>query len=140
MGAGWALVGDAGCHKDPFLALGVCDALRDAELLADALADGFAGRQPFEAALADYEARRNRATLADYQENLAARAQFPPVEQQVLQLRRALRENPEQTRQFYLAFERRIPPKSFFNPENIAKIVGRGAGSRAAASELSEKT
>jgi hypothetical protein len=41
-----------------------------------------------------------------------------------LQLRHALRENPEQTRQFYLAFERRIPPKSFFNPENIAKIVG----------------
>jgi hypothetical protein len=22
----WALVGDAGCHKDPFLVLGVCDA------------------------------------------------------------------------------------------------------------------
>jgi flavin-dependent dehydrogenase len=24
-GPGWALVGDAGCHKDPFAALGVCD-------------------------------------------------------------------------------------------------------------------
>jgi hypothetical protein len=33
-GPGWALVGDAGCHKDPYLALGVCDAFRDAELLA----------------------------------------------------------------------------------------------------------
>lgn len=29
-GPGWALVGDAGCHKDPYLALGICDALRDA--------------------------------------------------------------------------------------------------------------
>jgi flavin-dependent dehydrogenase len=29
-GPGWALVGDAVCDKDPFLALGVCDALRDA--------------------------------------------------------------------------------------------------------------
>lgn len=29
---GWALVGGAGCHKDPY-PLGVCDALRDAELL-----------------------------------------------------------------------------------------------------------
>jgi flavin-dependent dehydrogenase len=28
-GPGWALVGDAGCHKDPFLALGICDAFRD---------------------------------------------------------------------------------------------------------------
>jgi flavin-dependent dehydrogenase len=25
-GPGWALVGDAGCHKDPVLALGICDA------------------------------------------------------------------------------------------------------------------
>ncbi len=32
-GSGWALVGDAGVHKDLFLALGVCDALRGAELL-----------------------------------------------------------------------------------------------------------
>ena len=24
-GPGWALVGDAGGHKDPFLALGICD-------------------------------------------------------------------------------------------------------------------
>jgi len=39
-GPGWALVGDAGCHKDPLNALGACDALRDAELLAGALADG----------------------------------------------------------------------------------------------------
>ena len=33
-GNGWALVGDAGVHKDPFLALGICDAFRDAEFLA----------------------------------------------------------------------------------------------------------
>ena len=103
-GAGWALVGDAGCHKDPFLALGVCDALRDAELLADALADGFAGRRPVEAALADYEARRNRATLADYQENLAA-AQLKPLPAEQYALRAALHGDHEATRQFYLARE-----------------------------------
>src|SRR5438477_564447 len=39
-GPGWALVGDAGCHKDPFLTLGIADALRDAELLADAAHEG----------------------------------------------------------------------------------------------------
>src|SRR5512132_1438946 len=58
-GPGWALVGDAGCHKDPLMALGVCDALRDAELLADALDDGLAGRRPIAPALADYERRRD---------------------------------------------------------------------------------
>jgi flavin-dependent dehydrogenase len=36
-GPGWALVGDAGSFKDPLSTHGMTDALRDAELLADAL-------------------------------------------------------------------------------------------------------
>ncbi len=39
-GPGWALVGDAGYFKDPLTAHGITDALRDAELLADAAAEG----------------------------------------------------------------------------------------------------
>jgi len=38
-GPGWALVGDAGYHKDPILALGISDAFRDADLLARAIVD-----------------------------------------------------------------------------------------------------
>jgi flavin-dependent dehydrogenase len=77
-GPGWALVGDAGCHKDPWLALGVCDGLRDAELLAEAVADALSGRRPIGAALADYERRRDRETLPQFRENLAmARFQIP---------------------------------------------------------------
>ncbi len=64
-GPGWALVGDAGCHKDPYLALGVCDAFRDAELLADALGDILSGRRAEAEALTDYERLRNEATLPE---------------------------------------------------------------------------
>jgi len=39
-GPGWALVGDAGCFKDPLTAHGMTDALRDAELLAHAVLTG----------------------------------------------------------------------------------------------------
>jgi len=39
-GAGWALVGDAGYFKDPVTAHGITDALRDAELLANAITGG----------------------------------------------------------------------------------------------------
>ncbi|MBP2314564.1 NAD(P)/FAD-dependent oxidoreductase [Azospirillum soli] len=39
-GPGWALVGDAGYFKDPLTAHGITDALRDAELLAEAAARG----------------------------------------------------------------------------------------------------
>jgi flavin-dependent dehydrogenase len=38
-GAGWALVGDAGLHKDPTAGFGMTDALRDARALAAAIID-----------------------------------------------------------------------------------------------------
>jgi flavin-dependent dehydrogenase len=53
-GAGWALVGDAGYFRDPLTAHGITDALRDAELLANAIADGNVGQ---------YEAIRHDLSL-----------------------------------------------------------------------------
>jgi flavin-dependent dehydrogenase len=53
-GPGWALVGDAGYFKDPLTAHGITDALRDAELLANAAAGGD---------LADYAAMRDGLSL-----------------------------------------------------------------------------
>jgi len=52
-GPGWALVGDAAYFKDPITAHGISDALRDAELLSNALAEGG------EAPLRRYEAERD---------------------------------------------------------------------------------
>jgi flavin-dependent dehydrogenase len=52
-GDGWALVGDAGYFKDPITAHGITDALRDAELLADAVIAGRAS------ALAEYQQARD---------------------------------------------------------------------------------
>jgi flavin-dependent dehydrogenase len=120
-GPGWALVGDAGCHKDPYLALGVCDALRDAEFLVDAIDEGLSGRRPLDEALADYERRRNEATLADYHENLQ-QARLQPLPVEVLQLRAALRSDPEATNQFFMAREGMIPRETFFNSENLQRI------------------
>src|SRR5262249_25618456 len=65
-GPGGALVGDAGCHKAPVRALGICDALRDAELLADSLTSSLSGRSAEAEALSEYERRRNEATMDDY--------------------------------------------------------------------------
>lgn len=121
-GAGWALVGDAGHHKDPYLALGVNDALRDADFLSDALDDAFSGRSSFEAALAGYESRRNATSREAYRENLD-RARFTPLPEQAWQLRAALKHNPEATRQFFMARFGLIPREAFFNPENIQRVV-----------------
>ena len=51
-GHGWALVGDAGYHKDPITGYGITDAFRDAGTLADALDAAFSGALTFEDALA----------------------------------------------------------------------------------------
>ena len=61
-GAGWALVGDAGYHRDPITGHGITDAFRDAELLANAL--DIALRSPghcADEALAAYQTRRDLA-------------------------------------------------------------------------------
>jgi 2-polyprenyl-6-methoxyphenol hydroxylase-like FAD-dependent oxidoreductase len=69
-GPGWALVGDAGYHRDPVTGLGIADAFRDAELLATALDAGFSGKQPIEDALAGYETQRNDAATPDYERTI----------------------------------------------------------------------
>lgn len=51
-GPSWALVGDAGYHRDPLTAQGISDAFRDAQLLSEAIDAGLAGRQPLPEALA----------------------------------------------------------------------------------------
>jgi 2-polyprenyl-6-methoxyphenol hydroxylase-like FAD-dependent oxidoreductase len=117
-GPGWALVGDAGCHKDPILALGMCDALRDAELLANALDARFSGKRDMQEALAEYEAQRNTASRQDYGQNVAM-AHFRPIPQQMLGIRAAVRGNGELSRQFVLARQGLVPWESI-----IAKLDG----------------
>jgi len=121
-GPGWGLVGDAGCHKDPFMALGICDALRDADFLAAAVHEGLAGQSPMDEALMTYERRRNEATMADYRENMAA-AKFAGMPPELLRLRAALRGNAEDTRRFIMAREGMIPPEQFFSAENLERIL-----------------
>jgi flavin-dependent dehydrogenase len=58
-GDGWALVGDAGGFKDPLTAHGMTAALRDAELLANAVDQGLRGPLPMQAAMAAYERTRD---------------------------------------------------------------------------------
>ena len=67
-GQGWALVGDSAYFKDPITAHGISDALRDAELLATAVAEGT------DAALAGYEAARDElsTTLFDVTDRIAS--------------------------------------------------------------------
>lgn len=90
-GPGWALVGDAGSFRDPLSAHGMTDAMRDAELLAQAaIVD--AG-DPRARALAAYERRRDEVAvpLAELTESLASyRWSLTEVHQILKSLSRAM--------------------------------------------------
>ncbi len=103
-GPGWALVGDAGCHKDPYLALGVCDAFRDAELLTEAVGEARSGEPTEAEALGGYERRRNEATLPDFHQNVWL-ARFNALPPDLMERRAAVRGNQEATNQFFLVGE-----------------------------------
>jgi flavin-dependent dehydrogenase len=66
VGAGWALVGDAGMHQDPWSGTGIDKAMVHATFLAEALGDWFAGHRSEQEALAAYHARRNTDGVASY--------------------------------------------------------------------------
>jgi flavin-dependent dehydrogenase len=60
-GPGWALVGDAGYHRDAISGHGMSDAYRDAELVADALDRVLCGEVGERTALAGYQHLRGLA-------------------------------------------------------------------------------
>ncbi len=93
-GPGWALVGDAGYFKDPITAHGITDALRDAELLADAVLQApHRGRAQLDA-LREYERTRDQLSepLFDITERIAGyRWDLPELREHLVELSQAMR-------------------------------------------------
>ncbi len=122
-GPGWALVGDAGYHKDPITAQGITDAFRDAGLLAEAIDAGFSGARPLEEALAGYERRRNEAVMPMY-DYIRQFASLEPPTPEMQHLFAALRNNQEQTNRFFGTLVGTVSISEYFSPENIGQIIG----------------
>ncbi len=126
-GPGWALVGDAGYHKDPYAAQGIMDAFRDVELLVEAIDAGLSGRRSLEEALAGYEQQRNDRALPLYEYD-TQRASMQPLPPERQQLFAALQGNQEQTNCFFGLAEGTTSISEFFSPENIQRIMAAASG------------
>jgi 2-polyprenyl-6-methoxyphenol hydroxylase-like FAD-dependent oxidoreductase len=122
-GPGWALIGDAGYHKNPITAMGINDAFRDAELLTDALDDAFSGRRPFDEAMAGYQDSRDRAALPVY-EFTDDFAQLRPPPPEMAQLLGAMHGNQEAMDGFISVQAATLPAPEFFAPGNVGWIMG----------------
>jgi 2-polyprenyl-6-methoxyphenol hydroxylase-like FAD-dependent oxidoreductase len=77
-GPGWALVGDAGYHRDAVTGHGISDAYRDAELLAVAIHQALRSESDEGTSLAGYQRQRDEA-LRDIFELTCGLASYPPV-------------------------------------------------------------
>ena len=126
-GPGWALVGDAGYHKDPITAQGISDAFRDAEAMADAVDDAFAGRLPMSEAMARYQRTRDEAALPIFELTCEfATLEPPPPEMQ--QLLGAMHGNREAMNGFIGVLAGSVSPAAFFGPENTERIMAAAVG------------
>jgi hypothetical protein len=107
---------------DFITSLGISDAFRDAELCATALDEAFSGARPFEAAMADYQAERDRLSLPFYEftAQLATLQPPPPEVQQVLA---ALQGNQEAMDQFARVGGAVTSPADFFFEENVGRLL-----------------
>jgi 2-polyprenyl-6-methoxyphenol hydroxylase-like FAD-dependent oxidoreductase len=123
-GPGWALIGDAGYHKNPITAMGINDAFRDAELLAGALDDAFSGRRTYEEGMSEYQQIRDREALPVY-EFTDDFAQLQPPPPQMQQLLGAMRGNQQAMDGFVSVQANTLPAPEFFAPGNIGRITAQ---------------
>jgi flavin-dependent dehydrogenase len=122
-GDGWALVGDAGYHKDPIIAQGVSDAFRSAEWLADAVHAGFSGIRPLNEALANYQRVRDEQFAPMYEMSCnLANLELPPPE--TMALYQALRTNTIERNRFFGTLGAAVSAAKFYAPENLQRIIG----------------
>jgi flavin-dependent dehydrogenase len=126
-GPGWALVGDAGYHKDPVTAQGISDSFSYAELLVEAIDDGLAGRRPLSDALARYEQKRSESATPIF-EWTCRTGEMRPISQKMATLLEALRTSQEDTNRFLGLSAGTVLSTDFFRPENLARIVAAATG------------
>ncbi len=121
-GPGWALVGDAGYHKNPITAMGINDAFRDAELVVGALDAAFSGKRSYEEGMREYQGTRDEEAMPVYQftDDFALLQPPPPETQELLG---AMQGNQEAQNGFVSVQAATLPAPEFFAPENVGRIM-----------------
>jgi 2-polyprenyl-6-methoxyphenol hydroxylase-like FAD-dependent oxidoreductase len=127
-GPGWALVGDAGYHKNPITAMGINDAFRDAELLAGALAEILSGQRSYEEAMGDYQEKRDHEAgpVYEFTDDFAQLRPPPPELQKLLG---AIHGNQDAMDAFVSVQANTLPAPDFFDPENVGRMMAKANGS-----------
>ncbi len=121
-GPGWALVGDAGYHKDPCTASGITDAFVSAAMLAEAIHAGLPSPSTLDEALAGYQRRRDERFLPALQLTRDLAAMQPPAPEMAA-LFATIAASPAESTRFFGAMQGSTPLPEYFSPDNIARIM-----------------
>ncbi|MBF6183924.1 MULTISPECIES: NAD(P)/FAD-dependent oxidoreductase [Nocardia] len=119
-GPGWALVGDAGYHKDPFTGWGITDAFKYAQLLADRADEGLSGDRPLAEALAEYERERDAQSASTFELTLSiSELTLTPYYDSVF---RATSMDADYTKKFFGLIAGIYPPDKYFGEQELAAL------------------
>ena len=121
VGPGWALLGDAGHHKDPSTGMGIADAVLSADLLAEAIHSARAGR-PVDDALGDYQRQRDQLT-ADGFELALSTARLAPLSNRLTAFYRAAAAQPEVVARIFGVLGGSVPIRDIYSVPNIASVL-----------------
>jgi 2-polyprenyl-6-methoxyphenol hydroxylase-like FAD-dependent oxidoreductase len=126
-GPGWALVGDAGHSLDSISAMGISNALRDAESATAAVVAARSAGRPLDAFLAGYQRQRDAAAIPMY--NFTARmAELRAPSPAVTSLYDAVADRPRELNRLVGVFAGIESPKRYFSARNMIRLLGvRGA-------------
>ncbi|WP_313896144.1 NAD(P)/FAD-dependent oxidoreductase [Streptomyces sp. YIM 98790] len=114
-GPGWALIGDAGHHKDSITARGITDAFLQAQLLADCIGDRLHDPAALDRALEVFADRRTDLLMPHYRATLKTARLDPPGHQR--QMLRAVATSTELTDRYFSVLSGVCPLDEFVTPE-----------------------
>jgi 2-polyprenyl-6-methoxyphenol hydroxylase-like FAD-dependent oxidoreductase len=119
-GPGWALVGDAGYHKDPFTGWGITDAFKYGEVLAGRLHSALAGEVSMDEALAEYEKVRDTESAGTFKLTCnLAELKLTPYYDAVFS---ATSQSPSYIKKFFGLIAGGYPGEEFFAPHNLEQL------------------
>ncbi|MFD3702475.1 NAD(P)/FAD-dependent oxidoreductase [Nocardia sp. NPDC058658] len=119
-GPGWALVGDAGYHKDPFTGWGITDAFKYSQLLADLVHESLSGARPFEQTMPEYQRERDAQSASTYELTQSiSELTLTPYYDSVF---RAASLSPHYSKKFFGLIAGLYPPDKFFGEAELSAL------------------
>ncbi|WP_309234335.1 NAD(P)/FAD-dependent oxidoreductase [Streptomyces lunaelactis] len=124
-GPGWALIGDAGHHKDSITARGITDGFFQSQLLVDCIGDGLQDPERLQSALERFAVQRTEALMPYYRSTLKTARLAAPAHQ--VDMLRAISTSPEISDRYFSTMSGVCPVDEFLTPELLELMAERVA-------------